>query len=58
VQCGFFRIYVPTFYSAAFLLHAPAPIKIGFDASAVRFGAVRCGVGVVLWFGLNSFGSD
>ena len=58
VRCGFLRIYTPTSYSAVFLLYAPAPapIKIGFGA--VRFGLVRCGVGVVLRFGLNSFGSD
>ena len=37
----------PAPYSTVFLLHAPAPasIKIGFGA--VRFGLVRCGVGVV-----------
>ena len=60
VQYGFLRIYVPTPYSAVFLLHAPAPvpasIKIGFGA--VRLGLVRCGVGTVLRFGLNSFGSN
>ena len=43
MQCSFFQIYVPTPYSAVFLLYAlapapaPAPIKIGF-------GAVRCGL--------------
>jgi hypothetical protein len=53
VQCGFLQIYALTLYSAVFLLHtpAPAPIKIGF-------GVVRCGVGVVLRFELDSFGSD
>ena len=53
VRCGFLRIYAPTSYTAVFLLRAPtpAPIKIGF-------GAVRCGVGAVLRFGLDSFGSD
>ena len=53
VQCGFLRIYAPTPYSAVFLLHAltPAPIKISF-------GVVRCGIGAVLQFGLDSFGSD
>ena len=53
VRCGFLRIYAPTPYSAVFLLHAPAPapIKIGFDT-------VRCGVGAVLRFGLDLFGSD
>ena len=58
VRCGFLRIYAPIPYSAVFLLHvsAPAPIKIGFDT--MRFGLVWCSVGAVLWFGLNSFGSD
>ena len=58
VRCGFLWIYTPILYSAVFLLHAPTPtpIKIGFGA--VRYGLVRCGVGVVLRFGLNSFGSD
>ena len=57
VRCNFFRIYVSTFYSTVFLLHAhapepaPVPIRIGF-------GAMRCGVGAVLRFGLNSFGTD
>ena len=34
MQCGFLRIYVSTLYSVAFLLyaHAPAPIKIDYDA--------------------------
>jgi hypothetical protein len=52
------RIYAPTPYSAVFLLHAPAPapIKIGFGA--VRCGLMWCGVGAVLRFGLDSFGSD
>ena len=54
VQCGFLRIYAPTPYSAVFLLHTVAPIKIGFGA--VRCGLVWCGVGAVLRFGLNSFG--
>jgi hypothetical protein len=49
VRCSFLRIYAPIPYNAVFLLHAYAPIKIGFGA--VRFG-------VVLRFGLNSFGSD
>jgi hypothetical protein len=58
VRCGFLRIYAPTPYSAVFLLHAPAPapIKIGFGA--MRCGLVWCGVGAVLRFGLDSFGSD
>ena len=56
MRCGFLRIYAPTPYSAVFLLHAPAPIKIGFDA--VRCGLVWCVVGAVLRFGLDSFGSD
>ena len=58
VRYGFLRIYVLTPYSAVFLLHAPvpAPIKIGFGA--VQFGLVRCSIGAVLQFGLNSFGSD
>ena len=53
MRCGFFRIYALTPYSAVFLLHAPAPAPIKID-----LGAVRCGVGVVLLFGLDSFGSD
>ena len=58
VRCGaiFFQIYVPTPYSAVFLLHAPTPIKIGFGA--VQCGLVWCGVGAVLRFGRDSFGSD
>ena len=56
VRCGFLRIYAPTSYSAVFLLHAPAPIKIGFGA--VRFSLVQCGIGAVLRFRLDSFGSD
>jgi hypothetical protein len=58
VRCGFLWIYTATPYSAVFLLHAPtpAPIKIGFGA--VRCGLVWCGVGAVLRFGLDSFGSD
>ena len=56
VRCGFLRIYAPTLYSAVFLLHTPAPIKISFDA--VRCGLMWCGVGAVLRFGLDSFGSD
>jgi hypothetical protein len=53
VRCDFFRIYAPIPYSAVFLLYtlASAPIKIGF-------GAVQLGVGAILRFGLNSFGSD
>ena len=60
MQCSFFQIYAPTSYIAVFLLHAPvpapAPIKIGFGV--VRYGLVWCGVGAVLRFGLDSFGSD
>ena len=46
--CDFFLIYVPTHYSAVFLLHAsaPAPIKIGFGV--VRCGAVLAVVSVKL----------
>ncbi len=56
VRCGFLRIYIPTSYSAIFLLHAHAlaPIKIGFGV--VRCDLVWCGVGAVLRFGLDSFG--
>ena len=34
MRCGFLWIYVPTPYSAVFLLYTPAPtpIKIGFGA--------------------------
>ena len=58
MRCGFLQIYAHTSYSTVFLLHAPAPapIKIGFGA--VRCGLVCCGVGAVLRFGLDSFGSD
>ena len=58
VRCSFLRIYAPTLYNVVFLLHAlaPASIKIGFGT--VRFGLVRCSVGVVLRFGLDSFGSN
>ena len=56
MQCGFLRIYAPTPYSAVFLLHTVAPIKIGFGA--VRCGLVWCVIGVVLRFELDSFGSD
>ena len=58
MRCGFLRIYSSTLYSAVFLLHVPIPasIKIGFGM--VRCGLVRYGVGAVLRFGLNSFGSD
>ena len=58
VRYDFFRIYALTPYSAVFLLHisAPAPIKIGFGV--VRFSLVRCDVGAVLQFRLDSFGSD
>ena len=58
MRCGFLRIYAPTPYSTVFLLYAPAtaPIKIGFGV--VRCGLVRYGVGAVLRFGLDSFGSD
>ena len=45
VRCCFIRIYAPTLYSAVFLLHAPAPIKIGF-------GAVRYRCGLAVWVGL------
>ena len=57
VRCDFLRIYAPIPYSAVFLLYAPAPapMKIGFGV--VRCGLVWCGVGVVLRFGLDSFGS-
>ena len=53
MRWNFLRIYAPIPYSTVFLLHTPAsaPIKIGF-------GAVRFGVGAVLRFGLDSFGSD
>ena len=53
VRCGFLWIYALTIYCAVFLLHAPAPILI-----KIGFGAVRCGVGAVLRFGLVSFGLD
>ena len=46
MRCGFLQFYVPTPYSAVFLLHAPASasIKIGFDA--VRCSLVQsCGLG-------------
>ena len=58
VRCDFLRIYAPTPYCVVFLLHtsAPASIKIGFGT--MRFGLVRCDVGGVLRFGLDSFGSD
>ena len=51
VRCGFLLIYASTPDIAVFLLHTPAlaPIKIGLT---------RCGIGAVLWFGLDSFGSD
>ena len=51
-------MHAPTLYSMVFLLHAPtpAPIKIGFGT--VQFGLVWCGVGAVMRFGLDSFGSD
>jgi hypothetical protein len=54
VRCVFLWIYAPIPYSAVFLLYTPAPvpIKIGFG------GLVRCGVGAVLRFRLDSFGSD
>ena len=53
VWYGFLWIFAPTPYNAVYLLYAPAPapIKIGF-------GAVQCSVGVVLRFGLDSFGLD
>ena len=53
MRCGFLRIFAPIPYSAVFLLHAPAPALIKID-----FGVVRCSVGAVLRFGLDSFGSD
>ena len=56
VRCSFLRIYALTSYNVVFLLHAPAPINIGFGA--MRFGLVRYGVGAVLWFELDSCGSD
>ena len=60
VRCRFLWIYAPTPYSAVFLLHAPivalAPIKIGFGA--LRCGLVWYGIGVVLRFRLDSFGSN
>jgi hypothetical protein len=58
VRCGFLRIYAPTPYSVVFLLHAPAPAPIKISFGAVRCGLVWCGVGAVLRFGLDSFGSD
>ena len=58
VRCGFLWIYAPTPYSAVFLLHALASTSIKIDFGAVQFGLVRCGVGVVLRFRLDSFGSD
>ena len=56
MQCSFLLIYAPTPYSAVFLLHAPASIKIGFDV--VRLDLVRCGVSAILRFGLDLFGSN
>ena len=56
MRYGFLWIYTLTPYSAVFLLHTPAPIKIGFGA--VQCGLVWCGVGAVLQFGLDSFGSN
>ena len=58
MRCGFLRIYVPIPYSAVFLLHASAiaPIKIGFGV--VQCGLMWCGVGAILRFRLDSFGSD
>jgi hypothetical protein len=50
------RHCAPTLYNAVFLLHAPAPIKIGFGA--VRCGLMWRGVGAVLRFRLDSFGLD
>ena len=58
VRYGFLRIYAPTPYSAVFLLHAPASASIKISFGAVRFGLVRCSVGVVLRFELDLFGSD
>jgi hypothetical protein len=60
VQCGFLRIYAPTPYSAVFLLQAPvpAPASIKIDFGVARCGLVQYGVGAVLLFGIDSFGSD
>ncbi len=53
VRYGSLRIFAPTPYNAVFLLHAPVPVSI-----KIGFGVVRYGVGAVLQFGLDSFGSD
>ena len=58
VRCSFLWIYAPTSYSAVFLLHAPASASIKISFGTVQFGLVRCGVGVVLRFELDLFGSD
>ena len=54
MRCGFLWIYAPTPYSTVFLLHAPTPVSIKIGFGAVRFGLMRCGIGEVLWFGLDS----
>ena len=52
---SFLRIFAPIPYNTIFILHAHAPalapIKIGF-------GAMQCGVGAILRFGLDSIGSN
>ena len=58
VRCGFLRIYAPTPYSAVFLLHVPRPAPIKIRFGMVRCGLMWCGVGAVLRFGLDLFGSD
>ena len=58
VQCSFLRIYAPTPYSTVFLLHAPASAPIKIDFGTVWRGLMWCGVGAVLRFGLDLFGSD
>ena len=56
--CDFLLIYGPTPYSEVFLLHTPTPVSIKISFGVVRFDLVRCGIGAVLWFELDSFGSD
>ena len=58
VRCGFLRIYALILYNAVFLLHAPAPAPIKIVFGVMRCGLVWCGVGAVLRFELDSFGSD
>ena len=58
VRYGFLWIYAPTPYSAVFLLHVPASASIKISFGAVWFGLVRYGIGAVLRFGLDLFGSD